>query len=230
MLRRFSLPKRPTPKFSELLVKVQELFELPEPKVFAITYVDDEGDAVTMANDYDVSDALTIQGLNPLRLTVSRVEVDNMKQSHDEAEPEDKKDKQIDDIADDIARSLKSAFAEATKDGSPGEVKKVMKAFKPVLKAAPKKLAEVVDALLKSGFSASLEPLFTMDLSSPEEETKAEDEKKPETKEQDSGKKTGHATTVHPRNSKNLEVFHPGIQCDVCGVSPISGIRYQSTV
>lgn len=69
MLRRFSLAKRPPPTFVELFEKAHGLFKIPETEELTLTYMDREGDIVTMMSDSDVKEAITIQALNPLRLT-----------------------------------------------------------------------------------------------------------------------------------------------------------------
>jgi len=53
-----------------LRYKIRELFNLNPNADMAITYTDEDGDAVTMADDVDFLDAIR-QGLNPLRLDVS---------------------------------------------------------------------------------------------------------------------------------------------------------------
>ncbi|MCO5566783.1 hypothetical protein L7F22_020463 [Adiantum nelumboides] len=55
---------------NDLEVKVRELFHLSSNDVLLITYVDKEGDVVTLADDQDLLDACLVQGLNPLRLEV----------------------------------------------------------------------------------------------------------------------------------------------------------------
>lgn len=73
-LRRLNLQLReefvPEINLDALRGKIRELFKLSPNTDMALTYTDEDGDAVTMADDVDFLDAVR-QGLNPLRLDVS---------------------------------------------------------------------------------------------------------------------------------------------------------------
>ena len=69
-LRRVSLAKGLPLTYSALQKKIYELFSLSAENSLTLTYVDNEGDVVTIADDSDVTDAVVHQGLNPLRLEV----------------------------------------------------------------------------------------------------------------------------------------------------------------
>ena len=69
-LRRVSLAKGLPVTFSALQKKINELFSISAEDSLTLTYVDNEGDVVTIADDSDVTDAVVHQGLNPLRLDV----------------------------------------------------------------------------------------------------------------------------------------------------------------
>ena len=69
-LRRVSLSKGVPLTFSDLQKKIFELFSLSAADTLTLTYIDDEGDFVTIADDSDVKDAVVHQGLNPLHLQV----------------------------------------------------------------------------------------------------------------------------------------------------------------
>ena len=56
--------------YSALQKKINDLFSLSAEDSLTLTYVDNEGDVVTIADDSDVTDAVVHQGLNPLRLDV----------------------------------------------------------------------------------------------------------------------------------------------------------------
>lgn len=74
ILRRLTFQLReayvPEINFDVLKSKIRELFKLNPNADISITYTDEDGDVVTMADDVDFLDAAR-QGLNPLRLDVS---------------------------------------------------------------------------------------------------------------------------------------------------------------
>ncbi|KAL2614198.1 hypothetical protein R1flu_025890 [Riccia fluitans] len=76
-LRRLTLEKQPGAPggltFAQLETQVRELFELPASTKVKLTYVDSDGDVVTMRNDVDLKDACVGQCLNPLRLKADLV-------------------------------------------------------------------------------------------------------------------------------------------------------------
>ncbi|KAL4563585.1 hypothetical protein LXL04_027629 [Taraxacum kok-saghyz] len=68
-LRRFNASindKKLALGFEALRTKIRNLFNFSSDAAFTLTYVDEDGDAVTLAADDDLNDV----GLNPLRLTV----------------------------------------------------------------------------------------------------------------------------------------------------------------
>eukprot|EP00270_Netrium_digitus_P010320 TRINITY_DN31_c0_g1_i1.p1 TRINITY_DN31_c0_g1~~TRINITY_DN31_c0_g1_i1.p1 ORF type:complete len:899 (+),score=285.23 TRINITY_DN31_c0_g1_i1:102-2798(+) len=85
-LRRFSLAASPTPTLVNLEKKIHDLFKLSDGATVTMTYVDDEQDAVTMASDEDVYDAVVLQKLNPLRMEIS---VEEEKVKVEEVEKDD---------------------------------------------------------------------------------------------------------------------------------------------
>ncbi|XP_058093714.1 protein NBR1 homolog [Magnolia sinica] len=54
----------------ELRAKILDLFKLNPDADFTLTYVDEDGDAVTLVDDDDLCDAVVTQRLNPLRINV----------------------------------------------------------------------------------------------------------------------------------------------------------------
>lgn len=74
-LRRLTVPKAanggPDLAFHQLEARIREYFQIPEASKLVVTYTDKDGDVVTMAQDQELHDACVIQGLNPLRISVS---------------------------------------------------------------------------------------------------------------------------------------------------------------
>jgi next-to-BRCA1 protein 1 len=73
-LRRVTISKTPEPSFADLENRIRDLFQIAQFTPLSVTYVDNEGDVVTMVDDRDFKDAVVLQALNPLRLTVKLVD------------------------------------------------------------------------------------------------------------------------------------------------------------
>eukprot|EP00168_Porphyra_purpurea_P006398 TRINITY_DN1788_c0_g1_i1.p7 TRINITY_DN1788_c0_g1~~TRINITY_DN1788_c0_g1_i1.p7 ORF type:complete len:104 (+),score=39.45 TRINITY_DN1788_c0_g1_i1:163-474(+) len=69
-LHRLSLPSTPPPTAAALLTAVAAPFHLTPADVAAATYVDDDGDEVTLATDADVAEALRVVAVLRVRLVV----------------------------------------------------------------------------------------------------------------------------------------------------------------
>lgn len=61
--------------YRRLETRIRDLFKFPAYNQIRLTYTDEDGDVVAMADDQDLVDALIIQSLNPLRLHVKLVDV-----------------------------------------------------------------------------------------------------------------------------------------------------------
>ncbi|KAH7443163.1 hypothetical protein KP509_02G023000 [Ceratopteris richardii] len=57
--------------YHNLEQRIRNLFQIPRSSQVTVTYVDQDGDVITIANDHDLNDACLTQKLNPLRLEVN---------------------------------------------------------------------------------------------------------------------------------------------------------------
>eukprot|EP00850_Spirogloea_muscicola_P011379 SM000070S21345 [mRNA] locus=s70:590221:594000:+ [translate_table: standard] len=67
---RTTLSKSPLPTHASLEERIRESFKISPSSHLTITYTDSDGDNITTLGDEDIRDAIVLQQLNPLRLTV----------------------------------------------------------------------------------------------------------------------------------------------------------------
>eukprot|EP00850_Spirogloea_muscicola_P000149 SM000001S04551 [mRNA] locus=s1:911252:915307:+ [translate_table: standard] len=67
---RTTLSKSPLPTHASLEERIRESFKISPSSHLTITYTDSDGDNITILGDDDIRDAIVLQQLNPLRLTV----------------------------------------------------------------------------------------------------------------------------------------------------------------
>eukprot|EP00897_Mesotaenium_endlicherianum_P009512 jgi/Mesen1/858/ME000114S10942 len=159
VLRRVTVPSQPGPTFAVLEGKIRDLFKIPSEKKMYVTYVDNEGDVVTMADEQDLKDAFILQGLNPLRLNVtvaaSSTPAGAPGPTSGSSQAPPASHEGLQDVMKMIEERLNETFRSA---GMKAE--DVLQDFKPLLKVAPAKIAEILQAAKSSGLSASFEPIF----------------------------------------------------------------------
>ncbi|KAJ8563284.1 hypothetical protein K7X08_031736 [Anisodus acutangulus] len=97
--------------------KIFQLFNFPPDSELTLTYIDEDGDVVTLVDDEDLQD-ITRQDLNPLRISV-RLNTENIRRSSDfiKSLPESKSGKILKHSADMAAKASSAAreMAEITK-------------------------------------------------------------------------------------------------------------------
>jgi len=286
-LRRTTVEKSAT--YEDLSRKLRSMFQL-DAEPFTVTYKDDEGDEVTMADSHDLEDALVHQGLNPLRISVklgassgtpspaaSTTFVPSPASSEKAAEKEADKtapapsekaaEKDADKTAEkqpegftspleaDILKQLKDLL-QATKGDGPS----VPPFLEPFFKAAPARIAEVMELARQAGFQAEFEPVFehvadrfrAAAATDKDANVEVDAEVNAESKEQATGDNADSAPAAAAETQADVEkpneeipkpkaeekardptaeaVKHVGVQCDGCGAYPIQGTRYKSLV
>ena len=222
-----------------------------------MTYVDSDGDHITMASDDDFAEAVLHQGLNPLILNVKGLDGPVPTRSPSISSEQSKADSQEvpkaatnfqknfsaskpaaaktqNDLADIISQQLARALGELHGEVS-GLESHVNNAFneskfKEFLESAPSKLAEVLQAAARSGFDASLEPIFAPSQGPAQKSAQPQTASSPAC----SSEGVSAASKSEQKSAGQVEevkkVVHHGVECDVCGVVPITGIRFKSLV
>lgn len=241
VLRRFTFESKPRGEdlsYTTLESKIRRLFDLPAEKQIRVTYNDGDNDVITMADDQDLVDALVMQSLNPLRLHVTPVEPKSMPLDTTLA----------------AAPAANSQQPGAAKEAAEVDLKQILQSFnaetlkqayEPLLReagASPRQLNDLVDQIVKSvtaqvqhavkGAEAVSRSVGEVLFGQPEE-TMAGSAPIP-------GFPIGSSTEVSAASVKVESneaagevksvnrVFHNGVQCDGCGMSPISGTRFKS--
>ncbi|KAL3693618.1 hypothetical protein R1sor_007269 [Riccia sorocarpa] len=128
--------------FEKLEGKIRSLFKIPASSAIRVTYIDRDNDVITMGDDQDLEDACVLQGLNPLRLTVTVVEGKRQEfaQTQQEQQTSTRGPK-------DVLTNLKEAMK-----GLPSDVvKPVIEHAQQLVKlplASPRQLTELVDTVV----------------------------------------------------------------------------------
>eukprot|EP00850_Spirogloea_muscicola_P017931 SM000159S01762 [mRNA] locus=s159:128792:132618:+ [translate_table: standard] len=78
---RTTLSKSPLPTHASLEERIRESFKISPSSHLTITYTDSDGDNITILGDDDIRDAIVLQQLNPLRLTVNTKSVERTRAS-----------------------------------------------------------------------------------------------------------------------------------------------------
>ncbi|CAM6119610.1 unnamed protein product [Calypogeia fissa] len=196
--------------YEQLQRRVRDLFQLPPSAQFGLTYVDKDGDVVTMAEDEDLKDALVLQALNPLRVAVENLNGDVKTSSPSlpkEGNSNEVKEQQT------VEREL-PVESVATVESAPNS-------DEPVANAEPSNNSSENSALPEGKVSEidGATDSKAANVASPASGTFV-DGKKEVSPEGATENKNQEEAEGHP--------IHFGVKCDGCGIVPISGPRYKS--
>lgn len=208
--------------YSELEVKVRELFQIPCTSRVTITYMDAENDVVTMADDQDLMDACMTQQLNPLRLEVKVVAMPSI-EAGDKATVNESKALSPPVTEFDVEGLLKGLFPEATAKA----IEQILNRYPPCLftTVPAHVLPEALDTFLKTltGYKDTQHTKPQVSSFSPmllSQNWSSTCQQNMESPRQRGRHSEVEATPGH--------VVHKGIVCDHCEVTPIVGPRYKS--
>lgn len=198
------------------------MFQISPDDRLVITYTDQENEVVTMGNDQDLHDACVMQMINPLRLDVKVADPKTEEPVESTSQPTHTTTKEAMPPPSDRSggRSFQDALPELTIDA----VKQLISSLdNPYLKVAlpHEVLSEAIEGILKvaKGAVSPYMPSEPAIVSSRQE-----------------GDIT-HSISVSPLGSCTVEntsrrishIFHKGVQCNGCGITPIVGPRFKST-
>ncbi|KAG6542949.1 hypothetical protein Mapa_015641 [Marchantia paleacea] len=227
--------------YAKLEANIRDLFKLPASSQIRVTYTDKDNDVVTMGDDQDLEDACVLQGLNPLRLFVTLLDVPRVGAAEGQAE-------QLLPLKEngEAVPSLKQILK-----GLPADVlKPVVDHVQLLLKGtAPsqRELSELVDTVVNTVTSHIDSAVKKVDLTDflsasggPSVPTTSQTHPVCSPVYQNSPlpspiQGTRMPVNIHPNEIEASEagnasrVFHTGVQCDVCGMSPIVGPRFKSS-
>lgn len=207
----------------ELEAKIRELFHLSSNEVLLITYVDKEGDVITLADDQDLIDACLVQRLNPLRLDVqisvhkpnptptpipTPASVQPLPNSAEKGNTE--------------ISSSKPPFPQVTADAIKQFLSKYTQAIDPNLHPAAlyKNFHQALKAFLKTLVHEGQRfgPRGAVSAESPSPVRCPIQPGAPRSPVQDQCNKDDFSP-----------ILHVGVRCDGCGMHPIQGPRYKSS-
>ena len=243
--------------YHQLEDTIRQTFKIPSSSEIVVTYTDKDNDVVTMAGDQDLHDACILQGLNPLRLTVTLVPaipepVTGAQASPGRWGPQNRHGRSgrlqnLPDLKNLVDTTMK--FSQETAKQTSDHVTQVLHACEPLIKGAPKMVVnEVYESLLKA-FSSQPGPLPRDGLTAPllapmgsngqpwnsSSQCPAPGPPTPSpigpSGDGDFGSCTKFmdGTTATSADEKNGNcVYHQGVQCDICNMCPIGGTRYKS--
>lgn len=196
----------------QLEAKVRELFQLPDSSQLAMTYVDKEGDIVTLGEDHDLVDACLVQRLNPLRL-----EVQVLGSGHVPRESSDNFN---------METFLKSLFPQATTEAMQGFLRKYSQLLDPTLPIATL-IVRAQDAF-REFLEIAARPADHHKPGPSDKGTHHHPYKHPHGGFR-SKSMPSRGDNNSPKDAASGLAFHWGVQCDGCGMNPIQGVRYKST-
>jgi hypothetical protein len=246
-LRRITVQASPSTNgpdlsYSQLEDIIRQTFKLPVSLELVITYTDMENDVVTMAGDQDLQDACVNQGLNPLRLQVTTVA------SSTAATPDDIPPALPTGInRDDLAHPFPTVFpfshpvfapaaAPAPPSASPVDDQSILSSKAPNVSAAPAAApappsASPVDdqSILSSkapNVSAAPAAAPAPPSASPVDDQSILSSKAPNVSAAPAAAPAPAAAAAAAQEEQ--PVFHYGVLCDMCNMTPIVGPRYKS--
>ncbi|KAH7365191.1 hypothetical protein KP509_18G013100 [Ceratopteris richardii] len=210
--------------------KVRGFFRLADDQVLHITYMDKEGDVVTVADDQDLMDACIVQQLNPLRLkvevlgntqspsadSVSRTEFSPSVQVGGGQQQSTYSDSPFPDTIN-SARASKHAFPQATADAIKQFIQKCTQNIDPnlqpaiVLKNVQKAFKEFIKIIVHEGQKLAPQNAVPSQENIPYNRCPSRP-----------------SVNSQPDVDEN-QVVHVGVRCDECNMYPIKGLRYKST-
>lgn len=164
------LGNAPDMTFSQLEENIRQAFKIPGTSDLVITYNDKDNDVVTMAGDQDLHDALVLQGLNPLRLTVLAQESQRPAHharhggrwghghghGHHHGRPQPQPDLQ--DLKNFVGNTMK--MSQDTAKLTVDYTQQLLQVCEPLIKGVPSMVAsEVKDAIMKIASATPLVPV-----------------------------------------------------------------------
>eukprot|EP01018_Ginkgo_biloba_P010109 Gb_08610 [translate_table: standard] len=244
-LRRFSVYAKEDGvldlRLDALRSKICNLFHFNPYAQLVITYTDEDNDIVTMADDSDLFDALC-QGLNPLHLEVSRSESSTLRDStlpKEQVQPFDLRSTCSDETLKLLSEPLQKVLMKCSKDPFVNVVAStpaVSEFREGLIRLASTHLGPLTEGKQTCGASGGTQ---TNNTDSPPmnnlvDQTTGNIRQTPQDL-------SGPSAPPASRDSRGnglkrnlgdnmLRTFHKGVQCDNCGMSPIIGPRYKSTV
>ncbi|KAG6542940.1 hypothetical protein Mapa_015632 [Marchantia paleacea] len=217
--------------FAKLEARVRELFKLPSEAQLKMTYNDKEDDVVTLTNDHELQDACVTQELSPLRLQVFIVAPKTAESELPAAGsgPADLPSAQTPESA------KKPTISEAG-------VKKIVECYAPLFQGIcpPGQIPDLLDVIVKRvGAQLSTVTVQTNETVPPSAERSRltpqdwlrslpTSKVSSEVKKQDEARVETGAGTVAASAETTNEVIHRGVTCDICHMSPITGIRFKA--
>lgn len=238
--------------------KICELFQFNPSTQFVITYVDEDNDIVTMADDNDLLDVLN-QGLNPLRLEVSLMSQNNRAtEKQAQSQPSTPRNFSI-PKEQGQAFDLRSICSEETLKVLPEPLRKaILKCTKETANlASTTAVAELIEGVVKlvsthlgpllerqqtGGVGSGTQPNSTVpfiNVSAEQGTVNAQPVNAQPTSgdrfipspQLPFGQVHGFGLKGNQCFGENMHrTFHKGVQCDGCGMHPIIGPRYKSLV
>lgn len=233
--------------------KICELFQFNPSAQFVITYVDEDNDIVTMADNNDLLDVLN-QGLNPLRLEVSLMGQNNRAtEKQSQSQPSTPRDFSIpkeqgkafdlrsicsDETLKLLPEPLSKAILKCTKETTNlASTTAVAELIEGVIKLVSTHLGPLIERQQTGGAGGGAQPNSTVAF------VNASAEQGTGNAQPSSGDRfvpsplppVGHAHGFGLKENhgfgENMHgTFHRGVQCDGCGMHPIIGPRYKSLV
>lgn len=245
ILRRLRLENQPGNEglsFAQLDARIRDLFGLLPADDILVTYSDKDGDIVTMAVDQDLTDALVYQSLNPLRLEVTLV---NSKGSlaRDAAKVKRRADGEL--------KRLMKKESSSTPNSEIENVKQLFQTYRPLFESVTSaaQFRSLAENFLRT-ITSTLHPQVPIVGAEP----KCAEYMVPKSyrafgpgSDSQSHSHEGNTTRATVANSRTevgarasskvlnhkdgfhtKDAVHAGIICDVCGATPIVGIRWKS--
>ncbi|KAL2632655.1 hypothetical protein R1flu_004134 [Riccia fluitans] len=218
-LRRLTLVKQPGGdsglSFAELEAKILQTCQISESSKLKLTYLDKDKDTVTLENDDDLKDACIYQGLNPLHLDVVLAPT----KSNFPGEPS-----RASSFKAPISEGLEEPLKEILSTLRPENVKSMFETYEPLFRDVrhPSQIPDLLENVVKT-IASQFAPLNNdTGVGNEGASTSAA-----ATTDKDQNMPQDGAPQVQGPGS---EAVHYGVSCDGCQKSPITGVRYKSTV
>jgi len=235
-----------TVSMDQLLDRTAQLFSLPRDDAL-LRYEDDEGDMITLANDDDLAEAVSVADLKAGNKLVLRLDVVSPKPARgaSAAEPSSVRDdprvKQLEAQAAKLEEEAKKAAKHAEKMAHAMEkeakkaAKKAAKEAEKAAKHAEKAVHDAIPAFMATPAGAMLEQVITALTPRGDNPGQGPPSTPREAMERLSDLVTQLAT-VPPTGSapapaeephEDAPAVHPHVTCDVSGMNPIVGPRFK---
>lgn len=213
---------RPDLTFMGLEAKIRDMFQISPDDRLVITYTDQENEVVTMGDDQDLHDACVMQMINPLRLDVKVADpkTEEPVESTSQTTHTTTKKAKPPPSNRSSGQSFRDALPELTIDA----VKQLINSLEnPYLKVAlpHEVLSEAIEGILKVAKGA-------VSLNMPSEPAIVSSRQEGNIIHSISDPPLG-SCTVENTSRRISRIFHKGVQCNGCGITPIVGPRFKST-